>query len=248
MNLNNNEVKSSPLGDLKTQIDTGINKENYLNINGSGSEYLDNGANAIIQHEYEKANIKKKYKKNLVWDGPRWDLAHFDPAMSARERKKLVYYEGLFNKLEKNVVIKCSEHNNESNMRNQNQKRRMRSNTLDGDSKRELSEIKEIQEKLIGNIEPETSSTSNDHTETYEKKPLSPCISNQTGILLTPDRTKCEHFKAAILEPEHSAEPNRTQSSTTDREGSSIRRPNDWRVKLLNKRCSLQTTPYRVTS
>lgn len=244
MNVNKNEVNSSPLNISNSKIVKNTNKENYIDMDSKSSQYINDDIKTIVKHDFEKSNIKKKYKKNLIWDGPRWDLAHFDPAMSARERKKLVYYEALFNKLEKNV-LKCNVHN----MDNQNQRKKMRISISDTNSKREENDLNETKEGSTSNTAREATSKLNDHTRIDEQKPIK---SNQAGVLLTPNRNAPhgENLKATQSKnPENNIESDEvTQDSVSEIECSSIRRPNDWRVKLLNKRCSLQSTPYRTAT
>ncbi|OII71735.1 uncharacterized protein cubi_00542 [Cryptosporidium ubiquitum] len=252
MNLNKSEVSLSSLDTLKPQLSCDTNKENYLHINNQKSQYIENNTETNMKHDnFEKSNIKKKYKKNLVWDGPRWDLAHFDPAMSARERKKLVYYDALFNKLENNVLLNCNEHRNK-NLKNQNQKRRIRNNISDTNSKNQLDDLKEMKEKHIDHTDLETSSKSEKYSKINQQNPMNSYNSDQIGILLTPGRNvpQSENIKSSILEESENCikSTKNNQSSVNEGENSSIRRSNDWRVKLLNKRCSLQATPYRAAT
>ncbi|TRY52936.1 Uncharacterized protein CTYZ_00002402 [Cryptosporidium tyzzeri] len=251
MNINKNEVSLSPLNSLSAQLDSNTNKENHFDVKNQKPQCISDNTEANIKHEdFEKSNIKKKYKKNLIWDGPRWDLAHFDPTMSARERKKLVYYEALFNKLENDVVLRCNEHNNK-NVKNPNQKRKMRNNTLDSSPKTELSDLKGMKEHK-SDIDSGDSSKSDNYSKNSQEKFLNSHNSNQIGILLTPDRnfSRSENIISPILEePRKCSRLNaNSQTPANERENSSIRRSNDWRVKLLNKRCSLQATPYRGTT
>lgn len=246
MNTNKNEVNHSPIDISEPQADSNSNKENSLDMDAQCSQYIDDDIKTIVKHDFEKSNIKKKYKKNLIWDGPRWDLAHFDPTMSARERKKLVYYEALFNKLEKNV-LKCNEH--DSNVKSQNQRKKMRTSISDANSRRELNDLKEAKEDSIDSTGPEIASKS-DNTKVDQQEPIN---SDKIGVLLTPSRNSpCDgDFKTDKSEqPEdYNVESDKiTQDSASERECSSIRRPNDWRVKLLNKKCSLQATPYRTAT
>ncbi|KAH8581772.1 uncharacterized protein ELE39_001902 [Cryptosporidium sp. chipmunk genotype I] len=250
MNINKNEASLSHLDCLPSQLDRNTNKENYF-VNDQKPQYINDNTEANMKHEdFEKSNIKKKYKKNLVWDGPRWDLAHFDPTMSARERKKLVYYETLFNKLENDVVMRCNEHNNKS-VKNSNHKRKMRNRTLDSSPKNELNDLKGMREHK-GDADSGNGSKSENYSKTNQEKLLNSHNSNQISILLTPGRNfpRSQNIISPILEEaEKSIRPSKSdQTSVNERESSGIRRSNDWRVKLLNKRCSLQATPYRGTT
>ncbi|KAK9173911.1 hypothetical protein CmeUKMEL1_16425 [Cryptosporidium meleagridis] len=249
MDIHKNEVSLSPLNSLSAQLDSNTNKENHFDVKNQKSQCINDNTEVNMKHEdFEKSNIKKKYKKNLIWDGPRWDLAHFDPTMSARERKKLVYYEALFNKLENDVVLRCNEHNNK-NLKNSNQKRRVRNNTLDSSRKTESNDLKGMKEQHKSDIDLGDSSKSDNYSKTNQEKLVNSHNSNQNGILLTPDRnfSRSENtISPTVVEPGKCNKLNAdSQTPANERESSSIRRSNDWRVKLLNKRCSLQVTPYR---
>ncbi|KAH8740958.1 hypothetical protein FG386_002504 [Cryptosporidium ryanae] len=207
----------------------------------------------VIDEKKEKnsdTNNKKKYKKNLIWDGPRWDLAHFDPSMSARERKKLIYYETLFNKLEnESFLIKCSENTNSINKQIGNRGRKGRNNTA-----RSIVNTRESENKYKCEHEDKNDSTKDAESRGSSKnandKRGSPNNTVKYSVVdsSTPCRDgKLNNYVTSIDNySDHCKSNDYIVNTAVEEEISSVRRYHDWRIKLLSKAGSLQITPLRA--
>ena len=250
MNLNKKESESSL--SLKSMLSN--SGGNITSLNNS-IDIINNNFLAQVENEdssKQKNNIdttsKKKYKKNLIWDGPRWDLAHFDPSMSARERKKLIYYETLFNKLESNsFVLKCNENASNTNKQIGTRGKKGRSNAIRSSTNTFNSENKYKEENKKDDLTKDVRSQL-DSEGTNERDILNDSVEYSIRNSFTPCRDgKLSNYENSIDNfGEHHRSDNFVCNTTAEGENSNIRRYHDWRIKLLSKAGSLQMTPSRV--
>ncbi|KAH7648760.1 hypothetical protein FG379_002230 [Cryptosporidium bovis] len=229
---------------------TSIDRFNVINENLL-TPIENEGGMSDKQERSSDTSSKKKYKKNLIWDGPRWDLAHFDPSMSARERKKLIYYETLFNKLENdNFLMKCNENTSNINRQIGNRGRKGRNNTV-----RSIINTRESENKYKCENNGRSDSTNNTENRKIDKYTNNiQCTNNETieyGVTdsSTPYRSrKSKSCNTASIDNyrEHCKSDDYASNTAVEGENSSIRRYHDWRIKLLSKAGSLQMTPLRA--
>ncbi|KAF7457877.1 hypothetical protein HWI79_1443 [Cryptosporidium felis] len=253
MNINKNEVNSSNIHILPSKSSDEMNKENFLDASKSSSNYINKSATSIKHNNLERANMKKKYKKNLIWDGPRWDLAYFDPTMSARERKKLIYYETLFSKLENsNEMLKYSG-NNSNNLKSNTHKRRIRNNIISTNTKTtpqgENKETKEVD--LERNISRDSTKLDENRDESTGQIPFNSLDPEKTEFLATPNRNQLVNGENKVTSESSERQMISNvsiQCSSVEVENSCNRKYQDWRIKLLNKKSSFQSTPYRTST
>ncbi|KAL7068375.1 hypothetical protein ACR3K2_12300 [Cryptosporidium serpentis] len=187
--------------------------------------------NTTIITERLKVTATKKYKKNLVWDGPRWDLAYFDPTISEREMKKLKYYEGLFKKIDSSRI------KGEVSI---NYKEKIKGQGLKNKKHDIFSFFEENLEVEMQNV----------HQNTIKDTK----VTDVKDLLLTPSKNKYKESDLCdsgtyITDKDKVVCESATKSLssnglTIDRDSSSKRRISiDWRMRLLN-RTSLTNTIF----
>ncbi|OII76353.1 hypothetical protein cand_011110 [Cryptosporidium andersoni] len=192
-----------------------------INIELVHNEEVSNKNTTIISEKLE-VKTTKKYKKNLIWDGPRWDLAYFDPTMSKREMKKLRYYEGLFKKIDNSGIKGEVSINYKEKIKGRNSKNKKHIlSFLEENLGIEMQNLHEntIKDTKVTDVEDLLLTPSKDK---YKQNDL--C--NSGRYITDKDKVVCESTTKSLS----------SNDPTIDRDNSSKRRISiDWRMRLLNR-------------
>ncbi|EEA06645.1 uncharacterized protein CMU_013200 [Cryptosporidium muris RN66] len=193
-----------------------------INIELVHNKEVSNENTTIISEKLE-VKTTKKYKKNLVWDGPRWDLAYFDPTMSEREMKKLRYYESLFKKIDNSEIKGEVSINYKEKIKGRSSKNKKHDifSFFEGDLGIEIQNLHQntIKDTKVTDVKDLLLTSSKDK---YKQNDL--C--NSGRYITDKDKIICESATKSLS----------SNDSTIDRDSSSKRRISiDWRMRLLNR-------------